>query len=461
MLPKTKKYKRTLFIFRRDLRLQDNTGLIQALKDSVEVMPCFIFDPRQIDDHPYRSRPAFCFMLESLEELAADLSKCGARLFFFQDKPEKILADLIREHSFDAIYCNKDYTPFGTSRDLAMKKIAQTHRIPFHACADCLLHEPDEVQKQTGGPYTVFTPFFQKAFARKVSQPQKNTYTNYFNGPSHLENKKILSTLIHSFKGATFHGGRSQALKIFKSVKEFEDYANQRDFPNLDGTTRLSAHHKFGTCSIRESFYTIQSQLGAEHPLLRQLYWRDFFTHIGYHFPYVFGQPFHDKYAKLAWENNEDSFKAWCEGKTGFPIVDAGMRELHQTGFMHNRVRMITASFLVKDLRIDWRWGEKYFATRLVDYDPCVNNGNWQWAASTGCDAQPYFRIFDPWRQQKKFDPQAHYIKKWIPELNNMSSELIHREPTNTAEVIRGYFPPLVNHNEAAEKAKEMFEILL
>jgi deoxyribodipyrimidine photo-lyase len=219
----------------------------------------------------------------------------------------------------------------------------------------------------------------------------------------------------------------------------------------------LSAHHKFGTVSIRETYQKIKNEFGIAHTLINELYWRDFFTHIGFHFPKVFVSAFNEKYEKIPWENNKTKFNHWCNGTTGFPIVDAGMRELGTTGFMHNRVRMVVASFLTKDLHIDWRWGEQFFANHLIDYDPAVNNGNWQWAASTGCDAQPYFRIFNPWSQQQKFDTNCIYIKKWIPELKNLTSREIH-QLENKPSLVPNYPQPIINHNEAAFIAKQLFQ---
>ena len=240
------------------------------------------------------------------------------------------------------------------------------------------------------------------------------------------------------------------------------NYDEERNYPSLSATTGLSAYNKFGLCSVREFFYAVVDQFSEGHTLISELYWRDFFTHIGFHHPKVFGHCFHEKYEKLHWKNDESLFQCWCEGRTGFPIVDAGMRELNATGYMHNRVRMIVASFLCKDLHIDWRWGERYFAQKLIDYDPCVNNGNWQWAASTGCDAQPYFRIFNPWLQQKKFDKEALYIKKWIPNLNNLSSSSIHNLYKEKARQKNSsdYPAPIVDHFVESKKAKEMFAAL-
>ncbi len=245
---------------------------------------------------------------------------------------------------------------------------------------------------------------------------------------------------------------------ILDDLDRFRDYKTRRDFPFEHGTTRLSAYLKFGLCSIREIHEAVSKQLGILHPLIRQLYWRDFYIHIAFHFPHVFKRAFKPRYERIQWSYDSSLFQMWCEGKTGFPIVDAGMRQLNTTGWMHNRVRMIVASFLTKDLHIDWRWGERYFAERLVDYDPSVNNGNWQWAASTGADAQPYFRIFNPWRQQKRYDKECKYIKKWIPELSKVKANIIHKwfKPTNLDSEI-SYPKPIVDHKEESQFAKELF----
>jgi deoxyribodipyrimidine photo-lyase len=256
------------------------------------------------------------------------------------------------------------------------------------------------------------------------------------------------------------HGGRSGGIAILKTIDRFKDYEQQRDIPGLSATTFLAPHNKFGTLSIREVYHTIKERFGSEHTLIRELYWRDFFTHIAWHFPHVFGHAFYRHYDAIKWENDNELFSAWCSGRTGFPIVDAGMRELVATGFMHNRVRMIVSSFLVKDLLISWQWGERFFAQHLTDYDPSVNNGNWQWAASTGCDAQPYFRIFNPWLQQKRFDPQCAYIKRWIPELSQYSAAEIHKLADRAGPSggrAREYPAPVVQHSIQKIRAEELF----
>nr|WP_281411951.1 deoxyribodipyrimidine photo-lyase [Motiliproteus sediminis] len=252
-----------------------------------------------------------------------------------------------------------------------------------------------------------------------------------------------------------WRGGRSEALSLLDAIDTLSGYAERRDLPAERGTSRLSAHLKFGTCSVREVYYRVLHCWGEDHPLLRQLHWRDFFTQIAWHYPQVFGQPFDRRLTAMRWPNEKAKFEAWCQGRTGFPIVDAGMRELNHSGYMHNRLRMIVASFLVKDLHVDWRWGERYFAQRLIDYDPCVNNGSWQWAASTGCDAQPWFRIFNPWRQQQRFDPEGEYIRSWVPELAGLGAKALLQLECGGAPA--GYPEPIVDHKSAALWSKESY----
>ncbi len=455
-----KSFKKALFIFRRDLRIHDNHGLMEALKQSEQVIPCFIFDPVQISaKNPYRSMNAIQFMVQSLRELNEQLKEKNSRLYFFYGNAIEIVSNLISSQKIDAVFVNRDYTPFSLKRDQALEKICIQRGCAFSSYNDLLLHEPDQVLTANGTPYSIFTAFYKKASLLPVQKPQKKVVGTFFHqriaGSYGTEIfKKILSK---SNKNIWVKGGRSEALKILTSIAKLNDYAKTRDYPDLP-TSYLSAHLKFGTISIREAYWHILQTLGTSHPLLRQLYWRDFFTYVAYHSPFVFGQSFHEKYTKLPWQNNKKDFKAWCQGRTGFPIVDAGMRQLNQTGWMHNRVRMIVASFLVKDLHVDWQWGEKYFAQQLVDYDPAVNNGNWQWNASTGCDAQPYFRIFNPWLQQKKFDRECNYIKRWVPELKNVDPKIIHAWYNLKNYGIMGYPRPLVDHAKESSKTKLVYK---
>ncbi|MBL8014544.1 MAG: deoxyribodipyrimidine photo-lyase, partial [Candidatus Omnitrophica bacterium] len=378
---KSKRYQKSLFIFRRDLRCNDNTALIRALTDSQAVIACFIFDPRQIDPHPYQSQPGLAFLLESLADLQEQMAKRQGTLYFFKGEAHDIVDKLIVKEHIQAVYVNEDYTPFSTSRDLAIKKVCHQHQIEFDSFSDALLNPPRSVSKDSGGVYTIFTPYFRKAAQLDVPPAVKNQHTNFVSQELAVSavglpqpNSNAEGTGRRKIKG-----GRKQAFSILKDIGVLKDYVDVRDIPVQDATSHLSAHHKFGTCSIRETYEAASRALGRNHAFIRQLYWRDFLTYIAYHYPHVFGASFYPQYDSLRWSDNQEHFKRWCTGMTGFPIVDAGMRELNETGFMHNRVRMITASFLVKDLHIHWLWGERYFAQKLVDYDPCVNNGSWQW----------------------------------------------------------------------------------
>ncbi len=400
-----KKFRRSLFLFRRDLRLEDNTGLIFALKSSDLVIPAFIFTPEQIETNAFRSDHCLKFMIESLKDLEKQLQKKRGKLFLFKGKPEEIVRQSIRELQIEALITNRDYTPYSLQRDKKLEKACKTGHIPFYSCDDALLHPPEETLKKNGKPYTIFTPYFRNASKQKVLPPIQNKETNYFRGTiPFAENQSVFPKL--ALKNGLV-GGRSEALKILKNLDAFSKYIKLKDLPAKEGSTHLSPYLKFTVCSPREVYAKISHHLGSHHELIRALYWRDFFTSIAFFFPHVFKGAFHLKLNKLKWSHNKKAYQRWCEGSTGFPIVDAGMRQMNTTGFMHNRVRMLAASFLIKDLHIDWRWGEKYFAQTLIDYDPAVNNGNWQWVASTGCDAQPYFRILTPGISRRNSIPNA------------------------------------------------------
>lgn len=454
-----KKFRKSLFLFRRDLRLEDNTGLIFALQSSEVVIPAFIFTPEQIEKNPFRSDHCLKFMIESLEDLENQLKKKGGKLFFFKGKPEEIVKKSIRELKIEAVIVNRDYTPYSLQRDKKLEKVCKTGPIPFFSFDDALLHPPEDTLKKDGKPYTIFTPYFRNAMKQKVLHPTQNRWTNYFRGAiSFAKGQSVLPQLHVENRWV---GGRSEALKILNRLSSFSTYGKWRDFPAENGSTHLSPYLKFTVCSPREVYASICRHLSSHHELIRSLYWRDFFTSIAFFFPHVFQGAFHPKFDALKWSYDKRSYKRWCEGSTGFPIVDAGMREMNQTGFMHNRVRMIAASFLIKDLHVDWRWGEKTFARGLIDYDPAVNNGNWQWVASTGCDAQPYFRIFNPWSQQKKFDPECAYIKKWIPELRAFPPKAIHAwyEEKHRAGC-SNYPPPMTDHTKAAKETLRAYELI-
>ena len=455
------KHEKSIFIFRRDLRLIDNTGLNNALKQSKIVIPIFIFDPRQIGKaNKYASENAIQFMCESLAYLESALLKNKNKLYIFYGKPEEIIEKLIKSEMVDAIFVNRDYTPFSIKRDDAIAKICKKHNIIFNQSDDILLHAPENITKKDKSYYSVFTAFYKKALTLPVRETEKLHRGIFFSKNIKIaQSKRFLKKITSTSENENIacHGGSNKALAILRNIADFKDYKNTHDYPSIK-TSHLSAHLKFGTISIRQTYDAIVTHLGKMHPLLRQLYWRDFFTHIAFHQPTIFGHAYHKKYDKLLWNYNKNLFKIWCEGKTGFPIVDAGMKELNTTGFMHNRIRMIVASFLVKDLHIDWLWGEQYFAQKLVDYDPAINNGNWQWAASTGCDAQPYFRIFNPWLQQKKYDPECEYIKQWIPELQSCDNKIIHNWFKESSPIIQNYPRPILDHAKESIVAKKMYK---
>jgi deoxyribodipyrimidine photo-lyase len=444
------KHKKTLFIFRRDLRLDDNTALIQALRESEKVIPCFIFDPRQTGRNSYKSENCLQFIIESLQDLEKQLNAQGGRLYLFKGIAENVVRKLVEKEKIDAVYVNRDYTPFSKRRDEVIKKNAPR----FYSYDDYLLNAPEKTLKKDGKPYSIFTPYYKNASKIPVKKPIKNRNSNYHTRKINFEIKNHNGIIKQANENIHVHGGRKNCLQILKNIDKLKNYETTHDYPSKQ-TTNLSAHNKIGTCSIREVYWKIHDKLGWQSPILRQLYWRDFFTQLAHYYPRVFGRSFNKKYDKIRWNYDKKKFKAWCEGKTGIPIVDAGMRQLNKTGFMHNRIRMIAAQFLTKDLHIDWRWGEKYFAKKLVDYDPCVNNGNWQWCASTGADAQPWFRIFNPWTQQKKFDPKCAYIKQWVEELRNIDPFVIHILNT---ERIKGYPAPIVNHEEERKKSLSIYK---
>lgn len=431
---------------------------------SDKVIPIFVLDPRQVDPHPYRSTAALEFMCDALIDLDKSLQKIGGPLTIISGIAEEAILELARFTSAQAVFVNRDVTPFSRTRDKSLNKGCRAAGIDFYSYDDITLNAPEIVVKKDGKPYTVFTPYYKSASQLPVPPPALFKFETLVAPTANQLVKISASELIPLLKlernpDLAVRGGRTAALAILKQIEEYKNYANVRDRPDQFGTTRLSAYLKFGCISIREIWQVVQMILGNSHPLSRQFYWRDFYYQIAWHFPRVFGAAFQKKYDNIEWDDNSAAFNAWCKGMTGFPFVDAGMRELIKTGFMHNRVRMVVASFLTKDLHIDWREGERFFAQHLVDYDPAVNNGNWQWAASTGCDAQPYFRIFNPWLQQKKFDPDTVYIRQWVPELSRLEAATIHNLWKHKPDNLE-YPAPLVDHAIESAKAKKRFQMI-
>jgi deoxyribodipyrimidine photo-lyase len=420
----------TLFWFRRDLRLQDNAGLYRALRENQDVLPVFIFDTSILDQLEDRDDARVTFIHQSLELLKAQLEDLGSSLLVLYGDPVKLYATLKPK----AVYANHDYEPYARERDAKVSDILQRKGVSFKTFKDQVIFEKNEVIKDDGSPYTVFTPYSRKWKAALTPFYLKSYPTEkYF--------KRFLKTKKLPFPTLEDLGFTPSSIDFPERVVKravVEKYDQQRDFPAVKGTTRLSVHLRFGTVSIRKL-----AQLGAQKNAtwLNELIWRDFYQMILWHFPHVQTQSFKPAYDRIDWRNDPQEFEAWCEGKTGYPIVDAGMRELNATGFMHNRVRMIVASFLTKHLLIDWRWGEAYFAKKLLDYDLAANNGGWQWATGSGCDAAPYFRVFNPRLQTEKFDKDLVYVKKWVPEFESEK-----------------YPKPVVDHAFARERVLRVFK---
>ena len=400
-----------VFWFRRDLRLDDNAGLYHALKSKDSVLPIFIFDKNILDKLEDKNDKRVEFIHDAILDLNTKLTELNSTIKVFYSTPEKVFKELVKEYDITTVYTNHDYEPYADERDLGVKEFLVKHKIGFKSYKDQCIFEKDEVTKDDGKPYTVFTPYSRKWKLRLTDYhvkpyPNKKYFSNFL---------KSDSFQIPTLKQLGFEKTDLETPSKTISKLVVTNYKEQRDFPAIKGTSKLSVHLRFGTVSIRA---LAKQALVLNETWLNELIWRDFYMTILYHFPHAAKNSFKPQYDRIVWRNNETEFKAWCEGKTGFPIVDAGMRELNNTGFMHNRVRMIVASFLVKDLLIDWRWGEAYFAQKLLDFDLSANNGGWQWASGSGCDSAPYFRVFNPTEQTKKFDPKYEYIKKWISEFN-------------------------------------------
>jgi deoxyribodipyrimidine photo-lyase len=442
--------KRSIFIFRRDLRLQDNLGLIEAMEASHGVIPVFIIDP-QLLARWRGAEKRLTFLTMALRKLDETLRARGSRLVVLEGRPIDVVSDLIDSHAVDGVFINRDYTPVARRRDAKLRTLCESKNVQFFTYTDLLLNEPEYVAKADGSPYTIFTPYYKKAQQLRILDPVEFSESNL----EYFDHDNVLSPI--SLAGSLEDESGINSVDVVDKLERISglaDYDSSRDLPSIEGTARLSALLRFGLVSVRQVYQSVNKAHSTSHGLIRQLYWRDFYFQIGYHFPHVYHSSFREKYRNIPWSNDESAFKKWQEGKTGFPIVDAGMRELLETGYMHNRVRMITASFLTKNLHIDWRKGEAHFGKHLLDHDPALNNGNWQWSASTGCDAQPYFRVFNPWRQQKRFDNECRYIKRWIPELENRSAKEIHALETHDDY----YLPKITNLKISAEESKAMFK---
>jgi len=418
----------SVFWFRRDLRLEDNHGLYQATKSGFPVLPLFIFDEEITGELPVDDA-RITFIYDVLSSIRDRLHEHGSSLYVIKDKPHAAWKKITEEFNVKEVYANEDYEPYAINRDLAVQDFLASRGIPLTLLKDQVIFEKDEVVKADGNPYTVYTPY-------------RNKWMELFRNAAHAAyadaDMDSFVKLEFAFPDLDEIGFSSSAIKVpAYQLDRMADYAETRNTPSVEGTSRLGPYLRFGTIGIR----SIVEKTKTYPVFLGELIWREFFMQILYYFPNVVDQNFRSKYDGIVWRNNEEEFEKWKKGETGYPIVDAGMRELNTTGFMHNRVRMIAGSFLCKHLLIDWKWGEAYFAQKLLDYELSSNNGNWQWVAGTGCDAAPYFRVFNPTAQQQKFDPKMDYINKWVPELDSPD-----------------YPAPMIEHKFARERAIDTYK---
>ena len=424
-----------VFWFRRDLRVDDNHALYNALISGNPVLPVFIFDTDILSQLEEKSDRRVDFIFQTLEAINRELKhNYQSGIQFYYGSPEKVFPEIIRNYDVKSVFCNEDYEPYAIRRDENVKAMLSKHAVSFQSNKDQVIFHKDEIMKKDGTPYTVYTPYsnvWLSLFREKG--------TVHYSSEQHLDNLLQFTPKNFSIERIGFIETESAISQPDIDEEVIRNYEKTRNFPYLThGVSGMSVHLRFGTVSIRK--LAVQTARLSE-VYLKELIWREFFMQILYHFPHVANHSFKAKYDNISWELNEEHFGRWCEGKTGYPIVDAGMRELNSTGVMHNRVRMITASFLTKHLLIDWRWGEAYFANKLLDFDLAANNGNWQWVAGCGCDAAPYFRIFNPAEQQRKFDPEMNYVKKWVSEFGT-----------------KNYPDPIVEHTFARNRVLERFK---
>jgi deoxyribodipyrimidine photo-lyase len=452
---------KSLFIFRRDYRLEDNTGLIRCCKESTEVYPLFVFTPEQIDDNKnsYKSQNSVKILVESLLDLQNRIKKKGGHLNILYGELISILDKFVTAYKIEAIYVNADYTPYSKKRDAKIKALCDKRGLRFVSSEDvCLLPMGTILSDSSKSYYKKFSPFYQKALSMTVPGPVRFSHAQKLVSTRHPDSLASLTQFYSNTDDLIEKGGRTDALKKLKKISQYKDYDDRRNFIDYE-TTHLSPYIKYGAVSIREVFHTVRNAMGRDSQLLRQLIWRD-------HFHYIVNYNPESKFLKgyggykVKWNKNNDWFKKWKDGTTGYPIVDASMREINTTGYMHNRGRMIVANFLTRILGIDWKLGEKYFAQKLYDYDPIHNNLGWQGQAhATGSEARPVSQtVFNPWTQSGKCDPDGNYIKKWLPELAAVKSRDLHRWDEKHGDYPDIDYPqPMVNYKEQREKILELF----
>ncbi|EMQ94055.1 Deoxyribodipyrimidine photolyase [Xanthomarina gelatinilytica] len=424
-----------IFWFRRDLRLDDNIGFYEALKSNHPVLPIFIFDSTILNDLP-KDDARVTFIFETLQKMRDTLQKeHHSSIAMYHGKPLDIFKQLIEEYNIKTVFTNHDYEPYAKARDAEIKALLSKHEIAFRTFKDQVIFEKNEVLKSNGDPYVVFTPYMKTWKAHFKNHDLKIYYTNEY--LDNVVKHSRLPNLGLSDMGFTASNQRIVDYKVTPTL--IQEYEDKRNLPAKDATSRLGPHLRFGTVSIRKMMKKAVAE--KNETFWQELIWREFFMQILWHFPNTKDEAFKAKYDRIEWRNNEEEFKKWCEGNTGYPLVDAGMRQLNETGFMHNRVRMLVGSFLCKHLLIDWRWGEAYFAEKLHDYEMASNIGNWQWVAGSGVDAAPYFRIFNPTTQIDKFDKNKAYIKNWVKEYGTDK-----------------YPEKMVDHKEARERCLKVYK---
>lgn len=431
----------SIFWFRRDLRLQDNAGLYHALRSGLPVLPIFIFDKNILDKLEQRDDARVSFIYQQISELSAALQELGSSLLVNYGNPEEVWTSLLQNYRITKVFCNGDYESYAMARDAKIAAMLEKQGATFQSYKDHVIFEKTEVVKKDGLPYTVFTPYSRRWKELLQSKKMKGELFYLKAYPNEKYAANYLQTAPFQMPSLEQMGFEWNKMHFpSKEVKQalVKNYHETRDYPAIEGTSRLGLHFRFGTISIREK---ARKALPLNETFLNELIWRDFYAQILANFPKVEKNAFRAPYEQIEWRNNEAEFLAWCEGRTGYPLVDAGMRELNATGYMHNRVRMVVASFLTKHLLIDWRWGEAYFAAKLLDFDLASNNGGWQWAAGCGTDAAPYFRIFNPESQAEKFDKEAKYIRKWVKEYGTTA-----------------YPKPIVEHKTARERCLETYK---
>ena len=424
----------SIFWFRRDLRLHDNVALFNALKSGEKVLPIFIFDTSILDKLP-KNDARVSFIIKELRSMNEHLKSFDASIDILHGKPIEVFESLIKKYQIASVFTNQDYEPYAIRRDQEILELLKSENINYNSFKDQVIFEKNEITKKDGNPYVVYTPYSKKWI-------EAYEQINHI----HYSSEDLLSQLYTQSKAKEltleelgFEETNTPIKNYIFNSRIINEYEETRNFPALDNTSKLGPHLRFGTVSVRQMVSRAEEQ--ENKTFLKELIWREFFMQILWHFPHTHKDSFKPKYDRIVWRNNEDDFKKWCNGTTGYPMVDAGMRQLNNTGFMHNRVRMLVGSFLCKHLLIDWRWGEAYFAEKLHDYEMSSNVGNWQWVAGTGVDASPYFRIFNPTSQIKKFDKDFSYIRKWVPDFQELT-----------------YPSPMVDHKFARERCLKTYK---